>query len=168
MTRLFAALWPPPEVLQRLAQLDRPAIEGLRWTTEDQWHVTLQFLGETSESQMADAMRTARWGRPLRMTLGPTVALLSSEIVCLPAAAPGLGSLARRVGEVTGILRTNRFNGHLTLARARNKVPRPVLEGLKGTDFQAAWTADTVALVRSRLEPGGARYETVEEFGLSR
>lgn len=168
MSRLFAALWPPPEVLARLGEFERPNVDGLRWTTEDQWHVTLQFLGEAGERKVADAMRAARWGRPLKMTLGPAVTLLRQEIVCLPAGAPGLDGLARRVSEVTGVVRSNRFTGHLTLARARNKVPRAVLEGLTGTPFEATWTAETIALVRSTLDPGGARYETVEEFALSR
>ncbi len=30
----------------RSAALDRPHVEGLRWTTGDQWHVTLRFLGD--------------------------------------------------------------------------------------------------------------------------
>lgn len=167
MARLFVALWPSPEVIEQLRQLDRPAIEGLRWTTEDQWHVTLQFLGEGNQDAMADKLAAARWStRPLEMRLGPEVTMLGKEIVCLPAAAPGLEKLARQVSEITGVRRTNRFKGHLTLARARNKAPKDALEKLKGTPFEAGWTAESVALVRSALTPGGARYETVAESPL--
>ena len=165
MARLFAALWPTPEVVEQLKQLERPNIDGLRWTTEDQWHVTLQFLGEGDPHAMAAKLAGARWTtRPLDVRLGPESTLLGREIVCLPASAPGLEKIARQVSEVTGVKRTNRFKGHLTLARARNKVPKAMLEGLKGTQFEAAWTAESVALVRSSLNPGGARYETVGEF----
>lgn len=167
MARLFVALWPSPEVIEQLRQLERPRIDGLRWTTEDQWHVTLQFLGEANQDAMADKLSDARWStRPLDMRLGPEVTMLGKEIVCLPASAPGLEKLARQVSEVTGVRRTNRFKGHLTLARARNKVPKAELEKLKGAPFEAAWTAETVALVRSSLSPGGARYETVAESPL--
>ena len=167
MARLFVALWPDAEVVEQLKQLERPRIDGLRWTTEDQWHVTLQFLGEASQDTMATKLAAARWTtRPLDMQLGPEVTLLGKEIVCLPASAPGLDKLARQVSEVTGVRRTNRFKGHLTLARARNKVPKAVLEDLKGTPFEATWTAESVALVRSSLSPGGARYETVAESPL--
>ena len=38
-------MWPPPEVVARLAALARPTVEGVRWTTPEQWHVTLRFLG---------------------------------------------------------------------------------------------------------------------------
>ena len=167
MARLFVALWPDAEVIEQLRQLERPAVDGLRWTTEDQLHVTLQFLGEASQDAMADRLSSARWTtRPMDMRLGPEVTLLGKEIVCLPASAPGLEKLARQVAEVTGVRRTNKFKGHLTLARARNKVPKATLEGLKGTRFEAGWTAEKVALVRSSLTPGGARYETVAESSL--
>ena len=167
MARLFAALWPTAEVVEQLKGVERPNIEGLRWTTEDQWHVTLQFLGEGDPNAMAAKMAGARWTtRPLEVRLGPEVTLLGREIVCLPASAPGLEKLARQVSEVTGVRRTNRFKGHLTLARARNKVPKATLEGLKGTQFEAAWTAEQLALVRSTLNPGGARYETVASYPL--
>ena len=167
MARLFVALWPSPDVVEQMRQLERPRIDGLRWTTEDQWHVTLQFLGEANQDAMADRLSDARWStRPLEMRLGPEVTLLGKEIVCLPASAPGLEKLARQVSEVTGVRRTNRFKGHLTLARARNKVPKAALEDLKGTPFEVQWTADNVALVRSALSPGGARYETVAESPL--
>lgn len=167
MARLFVALWPTPDVIEQLRGLDRPRVEGLRWTTEDQWHVTLQFLGEADQDAVADRLTSARWtARPLEMKLGPEVTLLGREIVCLPASAPGLEKLARQVSEITGVRRTNKFKGHLTLARARNKVPKATLESLKGTRFEAGWTADKVALVRSSLNPGGARYETVAESPL--
>ena len=167
MARLFAALWPSAEVVDQLKELGRPNIDGLRWTTEDQWHVTLQFLGEGDPNAMAAKMAGARWTtRPLDVRLGPEVTLLGKEIVCLPASAPGLEKLARQVSEVTGVRRTNRFKGHLTLARARNKVPKTTLEGLKGTQLEASWTAEQLALVRSTLNPGGARYETIAEFAL--
>lgn len=167
MARLFVALWPSPEVVEQLRQMERPVVDGLRWTSEDQWHVTLQFLGEGDTEAVRDRLAAVRWTtRPLEMKLGPEVTLLSREIVCLPAAAPGLDKLARQVSEVTGIRRTNRFKGHLTLARARNKVPRATLAGLEGQPFEAAWTAESVALVRSAAAPGGSRYETVATYAL--
>ena len=42
MTRLFVALRPPPEVVARLAALDRPALPGVRWSAPEQWLVKLR------------------------------------------------------------------------------------------------------------------------------
>ena len=44
--RLFLAVWPSPEVVDVLRALPRPDTPGVRWSTEDQWHVTVEFLGE--------------------------------------------------------------------------------------------------------------------------
>src|ERR1700674_5370013 len=44
--RLFVAVWLPAPVLAQLDDLARPEMAGVRWTTIDQWHVTLRFLGE--------------------------------------------------------------------------------------------------------------------------
>ena len=47
--RLFVAVWPPVDVVERLSELPRPAVDGVRWTTPDQWHVTIRFLGEVAD-----------------------------------------------------------------------------------------------------------------------
>ncbi|HYA68550.1 MAG TPA: 2'-5' RNA ligase family protein [Acidimicrobiales bacterium] len=44
--RAFVAVAVPPEVTEILAALERPSFDHLRWTTPEQWHVTLRFLGE--------------------------------------------------------------------------------------------------------------------------
>jgi 2'-5' RNA ligase len=137
----------------------------VRWTTSDQWHVTLQFLGEQSETEMVDRLSEGRWvGLPMKIRIGPSAELLGPEAAVLPARAPGLEALANRVTELTGVPRTRPFKGHLTLARARGRAPRRALEPVKGLKFEDDWVAPSVVLVRSTLTPGGARYETVEEF----
>jgi 2'-5' RNA ligase len=46
--RLFVAVWPPNDVVDVLADLPRPDVAGVRWTTQGQWHVTLRFLGQVA------------------------------------------------------------------------------------------------------------------------
>jgi hypothetical protein len=45
MARLFVAVRPPPEVMARLAAIDRPALPGVRWSVPEQWLVKLRPLG---------------------------------------------------------------------------------------------------------------------------
>ena len=52
--RLFVAAVPPAAVLDQIAELTRPEIEGLRWTTRDQWHATLRFLGRVSDVKVKE------------------------------------------------------------------------------------------------------------------
>ena len=55
---------------------------------------------------------------------------------------------------------------HLTVARkADQALVRALSEQAHGA-LQAGWTVDRLQLVRSHLEPGGARYETLREATL--
>ena len=117
--RLFVAVRPPDDVLDAVAALARPAHPGVRWTTRDQWHVTLRFLGEVGDPEPVAAALAAAPLPAATAALGPRVTALGSGVVCLPVA--GLDALAAAVSEATaGWGRPpehRRFRGHLTLAR---------------------------------------------------
>lgn len=133
--RLFVAVRPPDDVLDAVAALARPAHPGVRWTTRDQWHVTLRFLGEVGESEPVAAALAAAPLPAATAALGPRVTALGSGVVCLPVA--GLDALAAAVSEATaGWGRPpehRRFRGHLTLAR----VDRPRRATRRGDPFRA-------------------------------
>ena len=164
--RLFVAIWPPAEVRDRLRALARPAVPGLRWTTPDQWHVTIAFLGEVPDGgQMAAAGALAGIARQLpdrpHAIMGPATAILGQGILCLPVV--GLDEVARvvRASPLGRYVRLEElpFNGHLTLARARRG--RRVPDDLCGVPVEARWPVDEICLVSSRLHAEGARYETL-------
>jgi 2'-5' RNA ligase len=50
MPRLFVALVPPPSVRTELTALSAP-LQGVRWTPEDNIHLTMRFIGETDGAQ---------------------------------------------------------------------------------------------------------------------
>ena len=52
MARLFVALVPPVVVRSELALLAGP-LPSVRWTPEDNLHLTLRFIGETDEKKQA-------------------------------------------------------------------------------------------------------------------
>ena len=165
MPRLFVAVWPPEEVLDRLAQLDRPAVDGLRWTGREQWHVTLRFLGSVDEvAPVVDALAAVG---PVRTTavLGPAVGRFGQRILHVPVA--GLDEIASAVvARTAGLGRPpegRRFAGHMTLARV-GKPGRVDLRSLTGTAVHAEWKVDSVSLVESRPSRAGAHYEIVERF----
>lgn len=171
--RLFVGLHPPPPVLDAIAALRRRDEPALRWTTRDQWHVTLRFLGEVDDRDLpvlADHLQQHLAGRPaVEVALGPAVEWLGSRrqgVLVVPAAgADGLaGAVAAATAGFGGPPELRPFRGHLTLARVRPG--RTVPTGLAGELVRASWLADRVALVRSRLDPEGARHETVAEVRL--
>ena len=163
--RLFVAVRPPERVLDALAALVRPDDPAARWTTREQWHVTLRFLGNVDDpAPVVAALRGAvRTLSPVEVVLGPHAAMLGRGVVQLPV--EGLDELASVVIAATASFGKppdeRRFKGHLTLARTKGRaVDRSSL------DLSAAWTVEQLELIRSHLGQGPARYETVAAFSL--
>jgi 2'-5' RNA ligase len=171
--RLFVAVWPSVEVMAEVGALPRPAVDGVRWTTPDQWHATLLFLGEVPDDpdlliELEEALlRAAADHGPLEATVGPVTQLIGPQVLCIPVS--GLERVAtsvRRelvdvvdppVGDVLADGRLRPFCGHLTLARARRgrRIPRRLV----GLPMSAPWSVDRLSLVASRREAGGSRYD---------
>lgn len=169
--RLFVAVWPPPPILDAVAALDRPPVERLRWTTRDQWHVTMRFLGEVPDTDVPAVVdRLAEIdASATTAVMGPVTARFGSRVLHVPVA--GLDEVARAVVETTaGIGRPpvdRPFHGHLTLARIRKGTgPSPDLRRFVGQPLAGEWPVREVTLVRSHLSPKGARYEVVHRQAL--
>jgi 2'-5' RNA ligase len=164
--RLFVAVWPPASLVDELERLPRPAVAGVRWTTPDQWHVTLRFFGSVADPAQAEAA-LARLSPPEPATAvaGPEVVRLSKAVLCLPV--HGLESLAAAVAdgssEVGEPPDDRPFRGHLTLARARRGAD---LRPLAGGHLEATWPVEEVTLVSSQTHPQGARYTVLARYGL--
>jgi 2'-5' RNA ligase len=172
--RLFVAVWPPADIVEQVAALARPQIEGLRWTRPDQWHVTLRFLGRVDEASAADVSAalssvgvSSVGGPSLEATIGPAVGRFGRRVLHVPV--QGLGPLATAVVDATAGFgeppEDRPFAGHLTLARV-GRGARDDLRPLAGASIGGRWLVDELTLVESRLSPAGARYEVVERFSL--
>ena len=166
MSRLFVALWPPAEVLDQIEALPRQERPGVRWTTRDQWHVTLRFLGSADVDAVTPALRALRHP-PVEAVVGGRVARLGRSALVVPVA--GLDSLAAAVLDATASAvparagPEARFVGHLTLARLKGAR----VGGLVDSLIDASWPADEVALVESILGSGPATYRTVATVPLA-
>ena len=163
MARLFLAVFPPVDVVERLEGLERPDVEGLRWTKREQWHITLRFFGEAEQGNVEDSMQGLR-GAATTVLLGPASRWLGGRVLALPA--DGLDDLAAEVrtrtetiGQAPG--RRN-FTGHLTLARTRKRLAGAVV----GLPFDAQFKATELWLVSSQLHPDGARYTKLSHWPL--
>jgi 2'-5' RNA ligase len=166
--RLFVAVRPPPDVVDALAALPRPDGTPTRWTTRDQWHVTLRFFGNVDDpAPIVPALaRTVERCAPLDVRIGPRAGLLGHEVVYLPVT--GLADIAAAVVEATKSVGdpppTRRFRAHLTLGRTK---------GGGGVDtaalaLESSWRVTEIELIRSHLGTGPARYETLDCFALGR
>jgi len=156
-------VWPPPAVVRDIAALARPAVDGLRWTTEDQWHATLRFLGDADPDD-ARASFEAVAAASTTAVMGPATERFGQATLHVPIA--GLDDVAAEVAGAFGP-EERPFRGHLTLARARPC--RGVdLRPLCGVPLAGEWPVTEVTLVASELHPQGARYQVVARQLLDR
>jgi 2'-5' RNA ligase len=165
--RLFAAVWPPAEVIEVLAAIDRPAIDGLRWTKPEQWHVTLRFLGEVADERVADAEDVVR---AVASELSPAEAVVAERLArfgrdIAHVQVSGLRAWGEAFAAAFDTARIGpgsdgrAFIGHITIARAVRRGGGVLsVSGAPLPRGAHRWTATEVALVRSVLGPGGARY----------
>ena len=172
--RLFIAVDPPEEVLDLVEALPRPQLKSLRWTTRDQWHVTLRFLGDVADpAPVAASLRRvpaalqASGSGPFEAVLGPTVAWFTGRRI-LQIPVKGMELLARSVSSHTAEFGeppdAKPFSGHLTLARVRDRARGPV--NLAGIPIGATWMVNDMVLFSSSLGSGGARYSVLERVPL--
>ncbi len=176
--RLFAAVDPPAEVAGELSRWARSAARGgggeapaLRVLDAASLHVTLLFLGERPHGEiaalsaaLAEAAERSRCceietGAPLWLPPRRPRAL-SVEIHDPSGELAGLqAEVVRALCSVTDrppVKPPRRFRAHVTVARSRALPRKPVT--LAATP-QLRFDVREAVLYRSRLDPGGARYE---------
>lgn len=171
--RCFVAVWPSPEVVSALGALPRPTVEGARWTTQDQWHVTLRFFGdlgpeEVSTATAALASVAASFPEAPTAEGGPRARFLGPGLVVWPV--EGLQAMAKAVGRGTSTIGQpvpdRRFFGHVTIARGRRGVDLRAAHHLL-SPLSMSWPVTSLSLVQSELHPDGARYRDIERFSLT-
>lgn len=162
--RLFVAVQPPPEAIAAIRALPRPVHEGIRWTEERTWHITLRFIGEVDDPEpVRAALAGADLGPAVGVRLGPRVTWLNRNVVVVPAS--GLDDLAARVSAATGAFGAParpRFDGHLTIARHRRRGRRVVYDA----PLDIRFLADHAVLFSSELSSAGATHVALERYAL--
>jgi 2'-5' RNA ligase len=161
--RLFFALWPDPALRltlgARVATILGP-VEG-RPQRPDQWHVTLEFMGQVSRERQpalrAAADRVSQ--SPVTIEYDRVEHWRKPQVVCLVASRVPAG-LATLVAQLHAALVAEGFTPderpfvpHVTLAR---KV-RTAADSLLDPPF--IWRSRGFALVRSVTDAAGSRYE---------
>jgi RNA 2',3'-cyclic 3'-phosphodiesterase len=159
---LFVAVWPPEELLDRLADVERPRDPGVKWIPQENLHITLRFLGDADIDEVGERLDDVLLPAATA-ALGPAFDLRAERSIVLPVA--GVDDLAEVVERaVRGVGTANerrRFVGHLTLARLAKRA-RPGRS--VGRLFDASFEVAEIALVASTLTDRGSIYETVDTW----
>lgn len=179
--RAFIAIELPDELHDRLAREQtrfRAAAADARWTRPEGIHLTLKFLGEISEEQVAqvkEALEEIGSFEPFGVRAKgfgffpdarrPRVFWAGLD------APPELAQLAARIESAMatlGFATENRaFSPHLTLARFKEPRPQPRLLALiadQGEMDLGEFEASEFYLWESKLSPQGAQYRKVARF----
>jgi RNA 2',3'-cyclic 3'-phosphodiesterase len=165
------------ELLKISTQLKSGA-GGLRWTAPESWHITLQFLGETSPEKAASIVTQLRQIHHAPVVIGVQGMGFFDRAGIFYAGihvSPELSHLQRRVEEATGrcgiVAEKRAFHPHITLARSGRERCINGLDLLKTKvrklSLYSKFTAAEFLLYESFLGAGGARYEARERFSLS-
>lgn len=171
MPRLFVAIDLPDAAKDQILGLREDDLPPGRWTRRAALHVTLHFIGESSEQQ------TRRYSQALQRADVPAFALQIGGVGQFPVDSrprviwagvnntPALRALHEATGRAlqnAGFrLERRRFHPHITLMRFK----KPLRRGLASRWIQAhldfsiePFPVREFALYESQLQPGGAVY----------
>jgi len=143
---------------------------GFRWTEPESWHITLQFLGNTTQDQyecLAARLGDVR-SAPVPVELGELgcfdrTGVLFADVVV----TPGLAALEQRVITATSqcgfVAEVRPFHPHITLVRAkrqgRGAEMRQLRDKMSRQTAFTRFTAREFLIYESHLGSEGARYE---------
>lgn len=161
--RLFFALWPDPALLQALRARVEPIVGSIGGKPQrpDQWHVTLEFMGQVARERQPALRAAAGCVRQSPVTIEfdrvehwrkpQVVSLVASRV---PASLAVLVTQLRAALVEEGFaVDTRPFCPHVTLARKVRAAADALLEP------PLVWRSRGFALVRSVTDPAGSRYE---------
>jgi 2'-5' RNA ligase len=179
--RLFVGIPLAIPVIQELEKISlryRSDGDGLRWSTPESWHITLQFLGNTSQTQYECVVARLRElhsaSLPIQleeMGFFDRAGIFFADV----ALSPELLALQQRVTAATDpcgfIPEDHPFRPHITLARSKGRRKATGLEILKAKIRHppkfSRFVAEEFLLYESFTRPTGSQYETRERFRLA-
>jgi 2'-5' RNA ligase len=176
--RLFIGIPLAQAVVRELAALVtelKSASDGLRWSAEAGWHITLQFLGRTTAEQfdcVTGSLRLIRCS-PFEVQLEPpgffdragvffAGVRLSAELSALQA------QVVAATGPCGFVPEDRPYHPHITLARekAGHRTMRKLKSGIPADVTFSSFRVEEFLLYQSFPGPEGSRYEARERFAM--
>jgi RNA 2',3'-cyclic 3'-phosphodiesterase len=167
------------ELAAMVARLKR-GDDGMRWSAPESWHITLQFLGNTTDEKYACVAEALRKVKAPPVSVQITEPGIFERAGVFHAGVEVTKQLAELQRRVTAANQPCGFEGearpyhpHITLARVKTGVEdrRNLLEGLKKRAVLKVrlpgFVAERFALFESILGAGGSKYQIREWFPLN-
>ncbi len=155
----------------------QPPADAFRWSEPEAWHLTLAFIGGVHADDVPGiaslVARVAADHDPMRLPTGRLGAFPrsgSARVLWYAVGDPecSLGAIAADLGRALGLPPDETYRPHVTLARARRGHVdlRGWIEPASVSAPEATLAVDHLALMRSQLGGGPARYETLATLDL--
>jgi 2'-5' RNA ligase len=174
--RLFVALDLPQEIKDKLFLLKDVNLNGAHWTSSEQWHLTLHFIGETEDDTAIQAALSTTSARSFSLKLegiGTFPPKGQPRVLWVGINSPeSLKKLYQQVGEalkLTGFQAESRpYHPHITLARFKQNVPSSAaMDGYQDKHnkfITNSFIVDHFSLYESKLERTGAIYRVRAQY----
>jgi 2'-5' RNA ligase len=172
--RLFVAIELPESIKRHLALMQNALRDSIRarWLSAEQMHLTLKFLGETPDRdlpRLIAALKSVEMNRHVEMQIIGTVCFPTHGLPRIVAASlrdlsGELGDLQSRIDQACRVvgfpLEVRRFTPHITLARVKDRQPRPSPVPAASPTFNSS----EFVLYESRLDHRGPKYTPLAHF----
>jgi 2'-5' RNA ligase len=176
--RCFIALDLPKDIVEELKKLQKQIEkEGLftgKFTEDENLHLTLKFLGETSSEKVKLVQERLRAisAKSCDCVIDELGVFSEDFIRIIWARLNGKGvfELQTLIDDVLADVfpKENRFMSHITLVRVKNvKDKEKLIAYLKELKLRIAAQLKTFSLMKSTLTPEGPLYEVIERYTLS-
>ncbi len=150
----------------------------VRWEEEDKFHITLKFLGDTSQEQIQILKKELEIRSKQFFefeisfnNLGTFPNQRAPRIVWIGISEPEtlapIQEAVESVCQYLGFPKENRpFHPHVTLGRIKsNRNLHCLTEEIKSITFEAIQSkCNSIALMKSDLKPGGSVYSLIQKF----
>lgn len=179
MNRLFVALRLPEDIIQEIVSMRdsvNPEPQAHSWEDRSKLHLTLKFLGDASD-EMTQKVRenlgkiTSKYPK---IQLGfDRFGFFMPRIFWFGLRAENaLFDLVNDINndlELLGFEKENRnFKPHITLLRIKRNLSEEFVNAFRNFRVPARkFYATEIALMRSKLLPGGSVYSEIERFNLT-
>lgn len=178
--RIFIAINLPEDVKRELEKYQRKYVElPAKWTSKDNLHVTLEFLGDLTDQELADvcmvAGEVAKRHKPFSVNLNKI--LYGPPQKNPPRMVWAEGERSKELSELKNDLEKSLlesvrfapeakvFSPHITLARIKEwefKKIEPEERPEINNDINLIFTVESIEVMESKLKRGGPVYTILE------
>ncbi len=169
--RLFIGLPIPAKLASVITRHARTIpLPKARWTTPENIHLTLVFLGEVGEPtlpsikhELAELIITPFPIRLTTLNTFPRAGVLIAEVDPIPRLLHLQSQIASSVARCGLSPEDRPYHPHLTLARFHGSLHLTNTQRTLPLSLRHSFTADTINLYRSNLTPNGPHYEILAQ-----